>query len=365
MTTRASDTEDDADAGMPPERALRFDRLFLWGALIAALLAVLFTFANKIGGFAVCYVASFLAGYEGIRSLSQRLRINGVARLLSMFTLFVPLVNLVPLIWFLTRAHAAVAQVDAAGAAQARSEARDRARERAAERAAASTAKAATATPPAKSAGITPPAKPAVSPGDASRAARAIACVKHVGALGSTADGERLRIKVSQPRVDLSDDDEPVVRATAGLFGVFYAVDEGEHLAYLNMRDLRAAGLTLDQLHASAVKNLAALVNAQPGLQLLPQGSFNGLTMGGHFEASLVLLDALWDDTLKAHAPNGAVVTVAARDICAFADARSADGIAELRRIAERVTKGGDHPLSPKLLVRRAGAWALFDKAAG
>jgi hypothetical protein len=82
--------------------------------------------------------------------------------------------------------------------------------------------------------------------------------------------------------------------------------------------------------------------------------------MGGNFEASLVLLDELWDGPLKQYTPNGAVVTVPARDMCAFCDARSAQGITELKRVAARVSKGGDHLISETLLMRKDGNWQPY-----
>jgi hypothetical protein len=71
----------------------------------------------------------------------------------------------------------------------------------------------------------------------------------------------------------------------------------------------------------------------------------------------------LWDGALKKYAPNGAVVSVAARDVCAFCDAQSAQGIAGLRGVAERITKGGDHTLTDKLFIRRDGKWHELDQA--
>jgi len=54
-----------------------------------------------------------------------------------------------------------------------------------------------------------------------------------------------------------------------------------------------------------------------------------------------VLIDELWDGSLKQYTPNGPVVTVPARDMCAFCDAASAEGIRQLRKVAQQTTRAG------------------------
>jgi hypothetical protein len=140
-----------------------------------------------------------------------------------------------------------------------------------------------------------------------------------------------------------------------------YAVDEGQHFSYVNLGEMEAAGMSVEDLHRVGLRNLAARINdGKPGLTLVPQASFHALVMGGDFEASLVLIDELWDGSLKQYTPNGPVVTVPARDMCAFCDAASAEGIRQLRTVAQQTTQGGQGLVSDKLLVRKAGNWQEF-----
>ncbi|WP_454907391.1 DUF1444 family protein [Variovorax gossypii] len=336
---------------------LRLAHVVLWVAAASAVLAVIGAAASRERVFLVGFLIAWIGGSMAIRDVARARNINGVVTLLSFFMAFMPLIQLAPLIYFLKLARTAVAQTGSASNGRAAREAHKRARERAAARET-SASTAPTRAEPAKASAV----------GDnrakgSARTLRAIACIKQVVAMPASSDGNRLRVRVSHPGVAESEDDQPVVRATQGLFAVFYLVDEGRHYAYVNSRDLQEANLSVDALHQVGLQNLAALVNSAPGLSLRNQGDYSGLVMGGQFEASLLLLDELWDQTLKSQYHQDVVVTVPARDICAFCDAGSATGVAQLRQIAARVTSAGDHLLSPLLLIRRSGRWQAMEGA--
>ncbi len=89
-------------------------------------------------------------------------------------------------------------------------------------------------------------------------------------------------------------------------------------------------------------------------------GGIFALFLDGNFEASLLLVDSLWDESLASYAPNGFVVAVPARDVLAFADVGSASGVAELRVVVSRIFPGGDHLIASDLYRRRAGRWIPY-----
>ena len=89
----------------------------------------------------------------------------------------------------------------------------------------------------------------------------------------------------------------------------------------------------------------------------MENGDVHALLLDGHFEASLVLLDDLWDEALASYAPNGFIVALPARDVIAFCDAKSETGIAQLRDMVNRITAKGDHLVSQSLYQREGGAW--------
>jgi uncharacterized protein YtpQ (UPF0354 family) len=134
-------------------------------------------------------------------------------------------------------------------------------------------------------------------------------------------------------------------------------IDEGPHFRYTNHAELQAAGMTAQGLLQTGLRNLAKRVNGAPGLSVAQNGAFHALLMRGHFEASLLLLDDLWEGPLKRYAPGGIVAALPARDICAFCDAGSAQGIEELRALAAKVTAGGDHCITRTLYQRRDRRW--------
>jgi uncharacterized protein YtpQ (UPF0354 family) len=192
------------------------------------------------------------------------------------------------------------------------------------------------------------------------RISQAIAYVKHAG-LPNLAEGNRLRIKSKQPGTDISEENEPIIRVSKGVFGVMYVIDEGEHFSFVTAGELKDADIDLDELHRIGLSNLTAIANSnRAGLSLRPHGNIYALLMGGNFEASLVLIDEVWEDSFKQYAPSAPVVAVPARDMCAFCDSTSKAGIAELRQLVDRVTESGDHLLTEKLFVRKGNRWEEF-----
>jgi hypothetical protein len=106
------------------------------------------------------------------------------------------------------------------------------------------------------------------------------------------------------------------------------------------------------------VGNLARM--ARDRATLRPHGNIFALFLDGNFEASLLLLDDLWDEASAHYAPNGFVVAVPARDMLAFCDLGSEQGIRELREVLGRVFPYGDHLISRLLYRREARRWVPF-----
>jgi uncharacterized protein YtpQ (UPF0354 family) len=158
----------------------------------------------------------------------------------------------------------------------------------------------------------------------------------------------------SDNEVSLSHSDSPIVKDLTNSLCVAYVVDEGGHFKYLQNRDCQKSGLSESEIHKISVENLAKL--AKERIQIRPYGNIYAVTLDGNFEASLILVDGLWEKGLAHLAPNGFVAALPARDILAFCDANSGEGIAELNQLIERV-KNGDHMLSPELYRRGDGGW--------
>jgi hypothetical protein len=160
----------------------------------------------------------------------------------------------------------------------------------------------------------------------------------------------------------LQGDTTPVIQVTPDGFGVVYLVDRGDRYQWLTRGELADWGRNEQQAHAVAMRNLARLA---PRMRYARQpGSYTGLLLNGNHEASLMLLDELWDREIAPQTPNGAVVSIAARDVCAFCDAADAAALQGLRKLGPKLRSAGtpaSQLITDRLFVRRKGRWQLLD----
>jgi uncharacterized protein YtpQ (UPF0354 family) len=84
---------------------------------------------------------------------------------------------------------------------------------------------------------------------------------------------------------------------------------------------------------------------------------------GGDFEASLILLDQLWDEHFRQFVSGDYAIAIPARDVLAFCDDDSEEGIGELEQLFARIAPMDDHLISDKLYVRREGKLILRSPA--
>ncbi len=175
-------------------------------------------------------------------------------------------------------------------------------------------------------------------------------------------NGEILTTAMEVEGIKIPQDDLPIVRITCKSLVVSYVVESGKGLSYINPKQLRDSGLSADQLHATAIENLVCLTkNPQKGLAVLPQDGFFGVMLDSKSEASLLLIDELWDNEFKADTRNGVVVALPARNMLAFCDMRSTVGIAALRALTERVAPSANKALTKQLYHRVDGNWVTYE----
>jgi uncharacterized protein YtpQ (UPF0354 family) len=138
---------------------------------------------------------------------------------------------------------------------------------------------------------------------------------------------------------------------------VVYAIDTEKMMRTLSRDELGALHLTEDQIAGLAVENLRRIL---PAIECHGDGPWYLLSAGADYVASLLLFDDVWD--FAASQIDGNVVAVApTRDSLMFTGSDSAEGLAEIRRIALDVVKSGHHVISPTLLRRIDGGWKAFD----
>jgi uncharacterized protein YtpQ (UPF0354 family) len=160
----------------------------------------------------------------------------------------------------------------------------------------------------------------------------------------------------SEATMSLNHADSPILRDLHNGLLVAYMVDEGTRFSYLQNRHLIAAGIDEERLHKTAIGNLYSLAERQ--LRIQPYGPVFTLSMDGNFEASVLLLDTVWDISFAKHVKEDFVAAVPTRDVLAFGDSSSPEAVAELHAIIARLKlSGADHPLSTALYRRRRGNW--------
>ena len=159
--------------------------------------------------------------------------------------------------------------------------------------------------------------------------------------------------------VTLSPADTPVIRELSNGLGVAYLIDEGSSYGYIQQRDLASSQLSEADLYAIGIKNLHRVADER--LRVQPYGTIFALLMGGTFEASMILLEDLWDHSLAEYVGDDVMVAIPARDVLAFGDASSPAVIKDLRAVIDRLVAAGTAELATVPYRRRGGEWFAYD----
>jgi uncharacterized protein YtpQ (UPF0354 family) len=150
--------------------------------------------------------------------------------------------------------------------------------------------------------------------------------------------------------------DEPVIRVYNDELCICYLVDLGASFRYVQDRDLEREEISADQLHEIGLRNLLNQASRR-NARVQPYQNIFAVLMGGDFEASTILLDRLWEEEFGQFVSGDYAAALPTRDVLAFCDSSSEQGLEELRQVIARVTPTGDHLLSEKIYVRRDGTW--------
>ena len=162
-------------------------------------------------------------------------------------------------------------------------------------------------------------------------------------------DSDALTLKVARA-------DEPVIRAYNDELCICYLVDRGSSFRYVQNRDLECEEISADRLHEIGLRNLLNQTSRRNARVQSYQNIF-AVLVGGDFEASTILLDRLWERDFRQFVRGDYAAALPARDVLAFCDSSSKQGLQELCSLIARVTPTGDHLLSQKIYVRRDGTW--------
>lgn len=129
---------------------------------------------------------------------------------------------------------------------------------------------------------------------------------------------------------------------------VIYAEDSPSNIRYFTEADFAALDIPRTSLRSLATANLRRLIS-QPRVEAGPEVSM--ITVGGDYEASVLLLDEVWDNLCYQHGE--LVLAVPARDLLLFTQSSNAPGIKRLRELAARFAHESPYRLTARLFIRR------------
>lgn len=161
------------------------------------------------------------------------------------------------------------------------------------------------------------------------------------------------RVLQASPTLPWPQDDELVCRPLVAELMVFYAEDLPDSFAYLSQRRLRELELDADSVHELALRNLPDRV---PPIRLHGEAPRHMICCGGNFEASLLLMDGLWD-SLEEELPGAPMVALPARDLLFVTGSEWEGAHGFLMEMAAREPKDLRLALTRRILQRKAGRW--------
>jgi uncharacterized protein YtpQ (UPF0354 family) len=128
---------------------------------------------------------------------------------------------------------------------------------------------------------------------------------------------------------------------------ILYAEDSPKNMRYFGPKDLEKANIQRSELRKLACENLQRL------LPEIERHGRNGLFMivaGGDYEASLLLLDSIWDD-IKKEVRGDVVVAIPSRDLLIVTGSEDSQGIEKVKKMVENSFAQGAYRLTKKLFV--------------
>lgn len=176
--------------------------------------------------------------------------------------------------------------------------------------------------------------------------------------------GKRLR-RASEEPIEIPPEATPIMEPFLPGLGVAYAFDFPWGYQLLGPRHCTHVGVPPESLRVRATVNLSARRPERTLFQAADAEAI-GIELGGEFggdlEASLVLDDDVMT-RLAERFSGDLVVAIPDRDMLVATGTGHADGLAKLQSMVDDIWPGADHPLTQRLLVRRAAQWQVFETA--
>jgi len=144
----------------------------------------------------------------------------------------------------------------------------------------------------------------------------------------------------------------------SGELAVVYAEDSDKRMRYLTTTE--DIGVERSGLRKLAVDNLTRLL---PKIEMhsYGDGELSFMSVGGDYEASLLLIDDIWSGG-QVKVNGDIVVAVPARDVLLVTGSRSRSGLKAVRGMAAELLAKGPYGLTDTLFVYRNGRFTKFGR---
>lgn len=123
---------------------------------------------------------------------------------------------------------------------------------------------------------------------------------------------------------------------------IIYAEDKGNNFKYFNNEEFEKLNIKKDTLLSFAINNLKNII---PDIQKIGETGDYGLTAGGDYEASLILLNTLWTKT-NFDVDGDIIVAIPNRDLVFITGSNNKTSIQKLKENVDEYYKTGNHPIS-------------------
>ncbi|RYE20237.1 MAG: DUF1444 family protein [Sphingobacteriales bacterium] len=138
-----------------------------------------------------------------------------------------------------------------------------------------------------------------------------------------------------------------------------YVIDDQSGFVIIQMSQLDEWGINQAELHQIALENFRSLITTK----LTARGDTNGImfTIDGNLEASLVLIDEIWEQ-LEDQIGEPVVISVPSRDVIVATGKSNREMILNFTENSKNILETGSYPLSENWFIREGGKWQLFER---
>jgi uncharacterized protein YtpQ (UPF0354 family) len=154
--------------------------------------------------------------------------------------------------------------------------------------------------------------------------------------------------------IQLAELDFPALIPVNDELCISFVKDDGDRFLFIKNNDLKIDGISMQELQAFGLTNLEQIARQHLKIQQY-QNIYIGIC-DGHFEASMILIDTLWEIDLRNLVKRNFAVAIPARDILAFCDSESELGIKQLKEIIQKLVDA-DHKISTNIFERINSKW--------